>query len=84
MSQHYQTPIPASPLPRGVYIERFLVNGHRWVYSVDSRGEQMALRCPLEDDVQATADELWEELDRLDPIPTRAPSRVSLPRLRLI
>ena len=69
------------PLPRGVYFERFLVNGHRWVYSVDSKGELVSLRCPMKADVDVTADAMWDELDRVDPMPrgSHDPSAVSRP-----
>lgn len=56
-----------TPLPRGVYVERFTVKGQRWVYSVDHRGEQVGFRTCQPDDIQSTVDELWRELDRLDP-----------------
>lgn len=57
-----------TPLPRGVYVERFTVNGYRWVYSVDHRGEQVALRTCLPLDIQATVDDLWRDLDSTDPV----------------
>lgn len=61
-------------LPRGVWVERYTVNGHRIVFSIDSRGEQVRLRSvPNESDaIQAAIDELWEDLDKVNPAPPSA------------
>lgn len=77
--------LPSALEERGVYVSRHLVNGHRWVYSVDWKGEQVALRCPLNnpDEIQTTIDELWDDLDLIDPTPVCA-SPPSRPPLRLI
>ena len=70
-----------APTCRGVFVSEFRKNGYRWVYSIDSRNEQVTLRTVLDNDVdlQRAADDLWMELDRLNPLP---PSDVSRP-LRL-
>lgn len=71
---------------RGVYVSEFTVNGHRWVYSVNSRDEQVTLRtvADIPDEIEATSSELWAELDRLDPVKPGASFRPAGFYLRLL
>ena len=74
------------PLPRGVWLERYTVNGHRVVVSIDSRGEQVRLRTVVNnpDEIRAAIDDLWRDLDKADPV-TTADFPATLPgHLRLI
>jgi hypothetical protein len=73
--------IPACP--RGVKVAAFTEeSGYRWIWSVDSRGIRVGLKTvPPGADFNPYVDALWDELDRLDPMPDAASS----PRtLRLI
>lgn len=62
------------PAPRDVYISRFtMASGHRWVWSVDSRGVQVNLKTiPPGADPTPIINALRAELDAVDPIVTPA------------
>lgn len=61
---------------RGVYEEPYRVNGHRVFFSVDSGGEQVALRTLASGESElALLDELWDDLDVTDPPTPASPSR---------
>jgi hypothetical protein len=68
--------------PRGAYVATFTeASGYRWVYSVDSKGVRVGLKCvPPGADFNPYLDALWDELDRVDPMP----GGVSCRELRLI
>lgn len=70
------------PCPRGVKCAPFTEEtGYRWLWSVDSRGVRVGLRTvPPGADFTPYVDALWEELDRVDPMPDGVSSR----ELRLI
>lgn len=54
---------------RGVYEEPYRINGHRVLFAVDDKGEQVALRTvPPGGDVDAITAELWTTLDHENPI----------------
>jgi hypothetical protein len=80
------TPGSVASIPacdRNVYVAPFTEEtGYRWVWSVNSKGHRVGLKCvPPGADFTSYTDALWEELDRLDPMPDAASS----PRtLRLI
>jgi hypothetical protein len=63
--------------PRNVYVASFTeASGYRWVYSVDSNGVRVNLKCvPPGADFMPIIDDLWAELDRVDPMPGGASSR---------
>lgn len=68
---------------RGVKVAPFTQDsGYRWLWSVDSRGVMVSLRTvPPGADFNPYVEALWEELDRVDPMPDASSS----PRtLRLI
>lgn len=69
-----------SNAPRNVYVATFTEeSGYRWVYSVDSKGVRVGLKCvPPGADFTPYLDELWAELDRVDPMPGASSSSVSL------
>lgn len=60
-----------TPCPRNVYVATFTeTTGYRWVYSVDSHGVRVGLKCvPPGADFTPYLDALWDELDRVDPMP---------------
>jgi hypothetical protein len=69
---------------RGVYLERYRVNGQRLIVAIDSRSERVAERTAETADEQSAAEaELWELLDMMDPIPPVAFRPVSLRHLHL-
>jgi hypothetical protein len=70
------------PCSRGVKVAPFTEeSGYRWIWSVDSRGVRVGLKCvPPGADFNPYTDALWDELDRVDPMPDGASS----PTLRLI
>lgn len=72
--------------PRGVWFATFTEeSGHRWVFSVDSRGVRVNLRVIAPDqDPVAILDALWAELDRADPMPSSLSSDPSCSALRLM
>jgi hypothetical protein len=57
--------------PRGVKVAAFTMeSGYRWVVSVNSHGVMVSLKCvPPGADFNPYVDALWEELDRVDPMP---------------
>jgi hypothetical protein len=65
------------PCSRGVKVATFTEeSGYRWVWSVDSKGVRVNLKCvPPGADFNPYVDELWEELDRVDPTPDASSSR---------
>lgn len=68
---------------RDVYVAPFTEEtGYRWVWSVNSKGVRVGIKCvPPGADFTGYTDELWDELDRVDPTPDASSS----PRtLRLI
>jgi hypothetical protein len=67
---------------RGVKVAPFTEQtGYRWIWSVDSKGVRVGLKAvPPGADFMPYVDALWEELDRVDPMPDASSS----PRLRLI
>lgn len=81
---------------RNVYVSDITFDGHVWVWSIDSAGKQVNLKTVdvrgLAEDqargaVDAQSDELWTELDRVNPLQrdgvTSLPS-LSRRHLRLI
>lgn len=65
----------ATSLPRGVYTENLVVNGEQRVFAVNHRKRVVAWRTVPIDDVDATATELWTDLDHRFPMPASVPSR---------
>lgn len=52
------------PLPRGVYLAPYTVNGDRFFYAVDETGEMVGCRpVPIGADADAACEELWAKLD---------------------
>lgn len=74
------------PLRRGVYVERFKVNEYRWLVAVDSQAELVGLKTAKPDEIPAKSAELWQLLDRHDPIRSSATasSRRRAVQLRLL
>lgn len=66
---------------RGVYVSSFTVNGHHWIYSVNSTGEQVQLRTAIPETIDAVVADLWADLDRIDPNPDGG---AALRRLRAV
>lgn len=56
-------------LSRGVYVERFTVNGHRMIVAVDSDGEMLAIKTATTGELEGKVNLLWDMLDRMDPRP---------------
>src|SRR5689334_6498938 len=59
------------PCSRGVKVAPFTQeSGYRWLWSVDSKGVFVSLRTvPPGADFTPYVDALWDELDRVDPMP---------------
>ena len=56
--------------PRGVYLNDTLWNGQAIVVAVDSRANVVRWE-PWTDDLERVMSELWEHLDKLDPVPPK-------------
>lgn len=81
-----RAPAPFDIAPeRGVFIGKFIENGHRWVWSVDSKGHQVRLRTVyvgeatgMTDELHATVAELETQLDTQDPTRSFSPAPLRL------
>lgn len=70
---------------RGVYIQPYLVKGHREVYAVDSHGEQVAVRYVKKgQDTRPAEIALWGELDELDPAARTSDAPAATTSLQLL
>lgn len=76
---------PSHCAERGVYLASYTANGDRHYYSVTSKGERLSLvPVPLGADPMEAIDQLWLELDRLDPVSGRRPHDASSVSLKLL
>lgn len=73
------------PLPRGVYLATFTLNGDRYYYAANETGDHVAGRSvPLGADPTSAIDELWDILERRFPVSLHDVSGLPSTRLRLI